>query len=615
MKAQSTSVETIRSRKEPLLVSHRGGRREYDDNSARGFALSLEHGLRGFETDLHLTADGEIVVMHDSSVERTTDGSGVVEEMTRGEIGRLRLKMSGDPVPFLSDLLEIFRGRGDIMVEFELKSHGGNICGREPPPDEDLPGRRLREYCRKVRDQVASAMPAGTYRFTSFRRDTLAAMREVDPGAPLGLITHELTDDDLGFAREIGAVRVGPRWGRTPEAMVRKAVAAGFEVTLWMIEDAAAYGRAAEWGATGATTDRPFYMFDTLQRTRRTVVIVGAGMMGSALAFPARENGHEVRLVGTPLDRDVIDACRATGRHPKFGKDFPPGVKYYQTEELGEALEGADLVIGGVSSFGVEWFLETALPRIPEKVPVLSVTKGLLDGDDGSLVCYPEYWERRLAERGLRRVLCAVGGPCTSYELVAPDQTEVFFCGTDVAALRMLRDTMATWYYHPSVSTDVRGVESAVALKNAYALGVTLAVGLCQKEFGRDSEQHFNSQAAAFQQGLKEMRDLIRLCGGKDDKLLVGAGDLYVTVYGGRTRRAGILLGGGLTMEQTLAELKGVTLESLVVATRVARAVRRLAERGAGDLSDFPLLAAVDETLNGGKGARIPWDAFRTEDV
>ena len=57
------------------------------------------------------------------------------------------------------------------------------------------------------------------------------------------------------------------------------------------------------------------------------VTIIGSGMMGSALAFPARENGHEVRLVGTHLDREIIDTCIRTGRHPKFVKDFPAGLK------------------------------------------------------------------------------------------------------------------------------------------------------------------------------------------------------------------------------------------------------------------------------------------------
>ena len=72
-----------------------------------------------------------------------------------------------------------------------------------------------------------------------------------------------------------------------------------------------------------------------------TVTIVGSGMMGSALAFPARENGHEVRLVGTHLDREIIDTCKKTDRHPKFTKDFPAGIKYYQIEELREALDAA----------------------------------------------------------------------------------------------------------------------------------------------------------------------------------------------------------------------------------------------------------------------------------
>ncbi|MBO7533909.1 MAG: hypothetical protein J6T46_07960, partial [Victivallales bacterium] len=55
------------------------------------------------------------------------------------------------------------------------------------------------------------------------------------------------------------------------------------------------------------------------------VTIIGSGMMGSALAFPARENGHEVRLVGTPLDRDIIDHARKTEQHLKFDRPFPKG--------------------------------------------------------------------------------------------------------------------------------------------------------------------------------------------------------------------------------------------------------------------------------------------------
>ena len=345
-----------------------------------------------------------------------------------------------------------------------------------------------------------------------------------------------------------------------------------------------------------------------------TVTIIGAGMMGSALAFPARENGNEVRLVGTHLDREIIDASRKTGRHPKFKADFPAGIKYYQVEEMKEAIDGADMIIGGVSSFGVDWFADTVLPLIPDSVPVLTVTKGLMDTPEGKLLTYPDLWQKKLDDIGSRVKLNAIGGPCTSYELVAHDQTEVAFCGRDMETLRMLKKIMATDYYHISLTTDVTGIESAVALKNGYALGIALTVGLNQKKFGLDSELHYNSQAAVFGQAVKEMSRLLDYQGaGTLDNLAVGAGDLYVTVYGGRTRLVGILLGRGLNIDEAKAELKGVTLESLVVAVRVARAVRVCAEEGVLDLADFPLLMHVDDILTEKKEVNIPWESFTFE--
>ena len=267
-----------------------------------------------------------------------------------------------------------------------------------------------------------------------------------------------------------------------------------------------------------------------------------------------------------------------------------------------------------MSSFGVEWFGEKVLPAVKEETPVLTVTKGLLDDENGNLIPYPYVWRDMLKKKGLKRNLNAVGGPCTSYELVAHDQTEVYFCGEDVETLRFLKKTMQTDYYHISLSTDVTGVESAVALKNGYALGITLTVGVNKRNFGENSELHYNSQAAAFGQGVREMIKLIKLLGGADDKIVVGAGDLYVTVYGGRTRLAGILLGKGKTMTEVREELKGVTLESLVVATRVARAVKVRAARGEVDLKDFPLLMHVDSIINDEQPVNIPWEAFTEED-
>ena len=164
----------------------------------------------------------------------------------------------------------------------------------------------------------------------------------------------------------------------------------------------------------------------------------------------------------------------------------------------------------------------------------------------------------------------AIGGPCTSYELVFHDQTEVAFCGRDLEILKMMKEVMATSYYHISLSTDVTGIESAVALKNGYALGIALTIGLNQKEFGLDSELHFNSQAAIFGQAVKEMYRLLAYQGAATlENMSVGYGDLYVTVYGGRTRLVGILLGRGLTLTEAKEvcrrafESKGEILTSL----------------------------------------------------
>ncbi|MBQ3040030.1 MAG: glycerol-3-phosphate dehydrogenase [Clostridia bacterium] len=341
------------------------------------------------------------------------------------------------------------------------------------------------------------------------------------------------------------------------------------------------------------------------------ITIVGAGMMGSALAFPARENGNEVRLVGTHLDREIIEECKRSDKHPKFNKEFPKGVKYFQIEEIDVAIEGADMIIGGVSSFGVDWFGEVVLPKIPESVPVLTVTKGLMDTEDGQLLTYPEVWRRMLEKSGKKLSLNAIGGPCTSYELVAHDQTEVAFCGEDIEILKRLKTMMATEYYHISLSTDVVGIESAVALKNGYALGIALTIGLNQKEFGIDSELHFNSQAAIFGQAVKEMYKLLDYQGAATlENMSVGYGDLYVTVYGGRTRLVGILLGRGMNIDEAKEELNGVTLESLVVAERVARAIRVAHKLGKLEIGAFPLLCHVDDIISRKMKVNIPWEDF-----
>lgn len=331
------------------------------------------------------------------------------------------------------------------------------------------------------------------------------------------------------------------------------------------------------------------------------ITIIGAGMMGSAMSVPARDNGHEVRLVGIH-NRETIDSVNKNLWHPTMKRYLPEGVKAYHLDALEEAMEGADLIICGVSSFGVDWFADNIVPIVPENVPVLAITKGMINGEGGKLIPYPEY----MCSRGGRKLnINAVGGPCTSYELADRQNTEVAFCGEDMETLKWLKSLLQTDYYHITPTTDVMGLECAVAMKNAYALAVSLAVGLNEKVNGEGAKQYYNPQAGLFLQSTREAMRMLELMGADPKSLPYFTGDLYVTIFGGRTRLIGTLLGRGYSYNEAREMLAGITLESVVIAGRAAKAVRDLHME-----ADFPLLIHVDDIINKGAEVNVPWDEF-----
>lgn len=325
-------------------------------------------------------------------------------------------------------------------------------------------------------------------------------------------------------------------------------------------------------------------------------------MMGSAMSVPARDNGHEVRLVGIH-NRETIDSVNKNLWHPTMKRYLPEGVKAYHIDGLHEAMDGADLIICGVSSFGVDWFADNIVPIVPENTPVLAITKGMINGGDGKLIPYPEYMQTR---GGRKLNINAVGGPCTSYELADRQNTEVAFCGKDMETLKWLKSLLQTDYYHITPTTDVMGLECAVAMKNAYALAVSLAVGLNEKVNGEGAKQYYNPQAGLFLQSTREAMKMLDIMGADPKSLPYFTGDLYVTIFGGRTRLIGTLLGRGYSYEEAREMLAGITLESVVIAGRAAKAVRELHQE-----SEFPLLIHVDDIINSGAAVNVPWDEFK----
>ena len=154
------------------------------------------------------------------------------------------------------------------------------------------------------------------------------------------------------------------------------------------------------------------------------VVILGAGVMGSAMAVVAGDSGHSVALIGTHLDVAIIDSVKETGLHPKLGVALPSTVTAYQWDRFGEGFgRGADLLILGVSSAGVDWAIDQLVEVVVNAPPVLMITKGLVP-QKASIEVLPRVVAREFeARKGLQLTVMAVGGPCIAGELAAKRDT------------------------------------------------------------------------------------------------------------------------------------------------------------------------------------------------
>lgn len=345
------------------------------------------------------------------------------------------------------------------------------------------------------------------------------------------------------------------------------------------------------------------------------VTILGAGVMGSAMCLPARDRGHEVRLVGTHLDRDIIDSVKSTGRHPKLNVKLPEGVKGYHHEEFAAALgSDTDLIVLGVSSAGVAWAIDRLCETLKRPVPVVMITKGM-HPEEASLTALPDHVAAEVKRRtGIALSVAAIGGPCIAGELAVRRHTGTVITARDVSLAERLCAMLETEYYHPRVSADVIGVEICAAFKNFFAIGVGWAAGHLEKMAATENRA-FNHNAAAilFDQAIRELMILVKSHGGSGESVwgMPGAGDLYVTCQAGRNSRLGNNLGRGLTYRETKdGPMKGDTIEGAELGVTVAATLRAMMARGTLDAKALPLTNALLDALTQDAALDIPWAAF-----
>ena len=343
------------------------------------------------------------------------------------------------------------------------------------------------------------------------------------------------------------------------------------------------------------------------------VAVLGTGVTCAALSVPLADNGHEVCLVGSHLDREIIDSIKTTRVHPGLDQELDRSVRAFQLEEAPEAFAEAEIVLSGVNSFGVRWAGERLAGLLPERALVIAIAKGLEAGPDGDLRILTDVltasWSA--AQRATHSV-SAIAGPSIAGDVAARRDTCVVFAGRDQAALDRLASTFRTEAYHVWTSTDLVGCEVCAALKNCYALGVGLADGVLEARGVSDPVRMHNYAAALFAQGVAEMRQMVELLGGHPESAgwLPGVGDMYVTSIGGRNVRVGRLLGAGARFEEASERLGHPTLEGAAAIRELGEALPKLARRGIVSPDDFPLLRHLYELVALGQPVDIPWSSF-----
>jgi glycerophosphoryl diester phosphodiesterase len=218
------------------VYGHRGAPAAFPENTLAGFRHALELGVEGIELDVHLSRDGVPVVIHDETVDRTTNGTGAVAAFTVEELRALDAG-NGEYVPTLAEVLDLV---GDRMhVDIEVKA---NVAGEAVL--KEVSGRDLR------------------WLISSFDWDVLRFVRNVDKEADLWVLSVAASDEALEVVEEIGAGALA-LWDKAiDEDIVQMLDDRGVPFWPWTVNDVDRAGQLVRWGATGICTDDPGTMAD-----------------------------------------------------------------------------------------------------------------------------------------------------------------------------------------------------------------------------------------------------------------------------------------------------------------------------------------------------------------
>ncbi len=244
---------------EPVtIIGHRGARDLAPENTMAGFALAVEEYGVGFELDVHRCATGEVVVIHDEDLARTTSGSGFVDQAPLDAIRGLDAgthfdaRFAGEPVPTLRETLARFGQQ--VVIDVEIKN--------PRTPEEVQP------LAHAVVDEIEAAGLVDRVLVTSFNPYLLEAVRLRNPAIARGQLTGTFARSDLPWIQKVALRNLWLNGKAQPDVLavesarlskryVRRMRRKGYRVMAWTVDDPAEMRTLIDWGVTGIITDRP----------------------------------------------------------------------------------------------------------------------------------------------------------------------------------------------------------------------------------------------------------------------------------------------------------------------------------------------------------------------
>jgi glycerophosphoryl diester phosphodiesterase len=243
----------------PRVIAHRGGGTLAPENTIAAIEIGRSFGFAAIEIDAMLARDGVPVLMHDATVDRTTDGKGPVGALTAEELERLdagrwfAARYRGEPVPRLAAAIHHCRAHS-VWIDIEIKPgrgdarHTGEVVARTV-------AELYADCVRPGGDRVESIDPRAPL-LSSFSAEALVAAREAAPDLARGWITSRVPEDWRALLDALGCVALHTNHRRLTRTVARAIKDAGYWLFCYTVDDPARARTILDWGADAFCTDR-----------------------------------------------------------------------------------------------------------------------------------------------------------------------------------------------------------------------------------------------------------------------------------------------------------------------------------------------------------------------